>query len=203
MSPAARCGRCYLRVERCLCASVPRVAARTPVVILRHRMERHKPSNSARLAALALPACTIVDYGMGDAIDEAVIAAPGTWLLWPDGPAAGEAASARAIDRLLVLDGSWSQTRRMLQRVPALRRLPRLSLPAPANPPARLRRQRLAEGMATIEAIARVLELIEGPATAAPLDALYAELVSRSLPLTGGRAAGPPRSTASRPRRTS
>jgi DTW domain-containing protein len=180
-----RCHACRLRADRCLCALIPRIETRTPIVILRHRMERFKPSNTARLAALALPGCTIVDYGMG-AATESAIAAPGTWLLWPDGP---PATAPPPVERLLVLDGSWPQARRMVQRIPALRGLPRLSLPPPSRPPERLRRQRLAEGMATIEAIARALELLEGPAPAQALDRLYAEFVSRSLPLSGGRAA--------------
>ena len=48
-----RCPRCLL--ARCLCASLPRVEARTRIVLVRHLNERYRSSNTARLAALALP----------------------------------------------------------------------------------------------------------------------------------------------------
>jgi DTW domain-containing protein YfiP len=81
---------------------------------------------------------------------------------------------------LLVLDGSWPQARRMAQRIPALRGLPRLALPAPATRVERMRTPPRADGLATLEAIARALELLEGPEIARPLDALFAEVVRRA-----------------------
>jgi DTW domain-containing protein YfiP len=170
----ARCGLC--RLADCLCALVPRVETRTRVLIVRHVLERRKPSNSARLAALALPACTIVDYPPAPALDD-----PGAVLLYPD----GGGAAPPGVSTLVVLDGSWPQTRRMAQRIPALRRLPRLSLPAPPAPVERMRRPPRPGHLATLEAIARALELLEGPEVARPLDDLFAEAVFRSRALNG------------------
>jgi DTW domain-containing protein len=168
-----RCPRCLLAVARCVCAEIPTVATRTRVLIVRHMMERHKPSNTARLAALAIPTCEVVDYGL--AAGAPLAFEPGAWLLYPG----GETGTGAAPRQLVVLDGSWPQTRRMAQRIPALRGLPRLSFPTrPAVE--RMRRAPLPEGMATLEAIARALEVLEGPEVARPLDALFAEVVRRS-----------------------
>jgi DTW domain-containing protein YfiP len=169
-----RCATCRLAVARCVCALVPRVETRTRITIVRHVIERWKPSNTARLAALALPSCEIVEHGArGGAPPD--LAGPDTWLLFP-GAAAPPPGRPR---RLVVLDGSWPQARRMAQRIPSLRALPRLSLPAPASPPARMRRAADAARLATLEAIARALDLLEGGEVARPLDALLAEVVRR------------------------
>jgi len=156
------------------------VAHRTPVVVLRHWNETGKNSNTARIAALALAHCSVHDLGRDLAPEHtARLATPGTWLLYPDGPprtAPPEPPPAR----LLVLDGSWQQARRMRQRLAGLRGLPVLSLPPPATPVERLRRPPRAGQLATIEAIAAALELLEGSAPAEALRELYALHVARS-----------------------
>lgn len=176
-----RCPRCCLRTTVCLCSAVPTVLARTRVVVLRHAAERHRPSNSARWAALALPNSQVIEYGApGEPFDDSLVRAPGTWLLYP-GPMYGDTGTPPPRpDTLLVLDGSWSQTRRMAQRIAGLAALPRLVLP-PAPPRRRLRKPPPG-GLATLEAIARALETLEGAAIGAPLDALYDEAVRRSNP---------------------
>ncbi len=72
----------------------------------------------------------------------------------------------------------------MLQRIPSLRELPRLSLPAP---PARerLRAPTVAGGMSTLEAMARALELLGDAGAAARLDAVMAGAVARQRRLRG------------------
>jgi DTW domain-containing protein len=173
-----RCRRCLLPGPGCVCALIPEVRTRTRILIIRHVLERWKPSNTARLAALALPACSIVDHGGAEraltGIDDDDASA---WLLYPGAAPSRPPGAPRT---LVVLDGSWPQTRRMAQRLAALRGLPRLSLPPPSAGLDRLRRPPLAAGMATIEALARALELLEGPEVARPLDALFAEVVRRS-----------------------
>jgi DTW domain-containing protein YfiP len=143
-------------------------------VILRHPAERTKTGNTGRLASLALPNSELIEYGT-----QLRSLSPDAWLLYPDAPRSPEGAPAE----LVVLDGSWSQARHMLQRTPELRRLPRFSLDAPLRSRAnRLRRAPSPDRVSTLEAIARALELLEGPALAAPLEALYDEVVKRSVP---------------------
>jgi DTW domain-containing protein YfiP len=137
------------------------VVTATELVIVRHELERWKNSNTARLAAMALPRARLIDHpGPTPALPE------GTWLLYPGPEAAPPIAPPRC---LVVLDGSWGQTRRMTQRLPWLRGLPRLSLPAPVDKLPRLRAQRLEDGMSTLEAILRAVALLEGQAMADPL----------------------------------
>ncbi|HEY0463471.1 MAG TPA: tRNA-uridine aminocarboxypropyltransferase [Polyangiaceae bacterium] len=183
---SGHCHRCLLQLEICVCSVLPSVAARTEIILIRHITERLLTSNTGRFAALALSKSRILAYGGGDAFDATPLSAPKTALLYCSGP-------PRPLpfipERLIVLDGSFRQARRMYKRVPELRDLPEFSLPAPPVTPTRLRRPTQPEGMSTIEAIAAALSALEGPALAAPLWALHAELVSRADQLRGRRRA--------------
>ncbi|RMH44896.1 MAG: DTW domain-containing protein [Deltaproteobacteria bacterium] len=174
-----RCPRCYLPAQRCICSDIPRVATRTRVVVIRHALERHKPSNTGRLVAYALENSELVDYGGTAAGTWRFAARSGDAVLFPARPPQSEP-PAPPPRRLIVVDGTWQQARRMVQRIDALRRLPALSLPPPAVDPPRLRRPPAPGRLATLEAVARALAWLEGDDVAAPLDALYALFVARS-----------------------
>ncbi len=179
---SGHCPRCLLALEICVCSVLPCVEARTEIVLIRHITEQLLTSNTGRFAALALPKSRILAYGGGDTFDATPLCAPGSVLLYCSGP-------ARPLpfvpERLIVLDGSFRQARRMYKRVPELRDLPEFSLPAARVIPTRLRRPTQPEGMSTIEAIAAALSELEGPELAAPLWALHAELVRRADRMRG------------------
>jgi DTW domain-containing protein len=181
---AGRCPRCYLPDRLCLCAQVPRLDTRTEFLVIRHNKEKEKSTNTARLAALALTRCQVLTYGApGQAFDASVLEGPDTWLLFPGTqPPAPDAPPPR---RLVVLDGSWGQARRMLQRVPELRRLPGLSLPPPPPATRRLRRPPHPEGMSTLEAMAGAVALLEGEELARRLYALHELMIDRVLESRG------------------
>jgi DTW domain-containing protein YfiP len=83
--------------------------------------------------------------------------------------------------RLVVPDGSWRQARRIIARFPEVQQLPRFSLPPPEATQRRMRRPPLAEGMSTIEAVARALAVLEGEHVAVELEKLYTLHVERQL----------------------
>ena len=178
-----RCPRCYLLP--CLCGEVPALQPRLEVVVIRHFLEALKGTNSARWAMLALPNAQVHEWGLLDSplkVDELV--APDTWVLFP----MAEATPAPAVPpkRLLVMDGSWTQARRMFQRIPALRGLPKLSLPPPPMRP-RLRSEHLENGMSTMEAIAAAYEFAGEPHVAGALVKLYLAAVDRAQRIRGRR----------------
>jgi DTW domain-containing protein YfiP len=177
------CPRCVLQLPVCVCAEIPRVNSATEIVLIRHVTELLLTSNTGRFAALALPNSRLLSYGGGTEFDVAPLLEPATALLYCSGPTARPLTFTPK--RLIVLDGSFRQARRMYKRVPELRDLPELTLPAPALTPTRLRRPTLPEGMSTLEAVAAALSLLEGPERAAPLWALHAELVRRADRMRG------------------
>lgn len=178
-----RCARCFLPPPLCLCPDAPRLAVRTRLLVVRHHKEALKTTNTARLACLALEGSRMAGYGTPNVpFDPAPLTEPGTWLLFPDG---GTPAGGRPPPRqLVVLDGTWAQARRMVQRVPELRGLPRLALPPPP-PRTRLRTPPHPDGMSTLEAIAQAYRVLEGEHVAAPLEALHDLFVERVLTLRG------------------
>jgi len=170
-----RCPRCLFQRRVCLCASIPAIANRTRVVIVRHHLERHRSSNSGRLASLALANCEIVEHG-GAAGPAKLPALDGAVLVYPLGDPAVPAPPPRQI---VVLDATWSQARRMYRKLDALRGLPIWHLPTTAMP-ARLRAAPATGFVSTIEAIAIALRLLEGDAVATPLDELFQLAVDRA-----------------------
>jgi DTW domain-containing protein YfiP len=199
-----RCPRCAFPPDACICAEIPLLASRARVVVIRHAAERVRTTSTVRWAALALDRCEVLDHGVrGAPLDLSRIPLRGAAVLFPSpgGPAARRPSGPPAIgipagdppaappavlpdpapDALVVLDGSWAQARRMLQRIPPLRSLPRLSLPV--RDAARLRRPTVAGGMSTLEAIAGALELLGDVEAARGLEALHRLAVARSLRL--------------------
>ncbi len=171
-----RCQSCRLHQRGCICALVERLGNRTPIFVLRHRAEQNRSSNSVRLAALALERLTLVDYGgIGDVLDLDALVAEGTALVFPG----GQATLPNPPARLLLLDGTWGQCRRMLQRHPRLAALPRLSVES--TPRVRFRRA-APGGVSTLEAIAAALASVGEPEHREPLLRLYDAAVARSRP---------------------
>lgn len=158
---AGRCPECRLRLEYCLCAEVPTIdpGRDFEIVVVRHAIEGLKSSNTARIAALALPCVRIVEYGgKGNPIDaDSLVAGANSCLMYPT----TDVATPPLANRLIVLDGNWTQARRMLLRMTPLHALPRLSVAAPpSNPIHRTRQTRDPTRMSTIEAIAGALDAL-------------------------------------------
>jgi DTW domain-containing protein YfiP len=175
-----------LRIEVCVCSILPRIESRTEVVLIRHLTELGLTSNTGRFAALSLVNSRVLDYGGGAEFESAGLARPGTALLYCSGR---PRPLSFVPERLIVLDGSFRQTRRMYKRLAPLRELPELTLSAPESTPTRLRRPTLTGGMSTIEAIAAALSLLEGPELALPLWVLHAELIRRADRMRGRKRA--------------
>jgi DTW domain-containing protein YfiP len=180
----ARCPRCRFPDGFCLCPEIPRVEAPFRVVVVRHASERERLSNTARWATLALGGAELLEHGLpGPALEERALVTPGAVALFPS-PRAADAVPGAPPPVLVVPDGTWTQARRMMQRIPSLRQLPRLSLPAP---PAglRLRRPPRASGMSTLEAIACALAAYGAREACERLLALHDAGVERVLRLKG------------------
>ena len=182
----SHCPRCYQRREICICPILPTVTTRTEILILRHIWEAERPSNTGRLAALAMPNSRIIPCGGGaragiSPIDDEFLRVPGTWLLWPDGTGTqSNVSELKPPARVVVIDATWSQARRLYRSMPVLQALPRLVLPAPIRCRDRLREQHRSDGMSTLEAVAAAVAKLEGVETARPLEILYDELVRRT-----------------------
>jgi DTW domain-containing protein len=173
------CPRCLYQTHVCLCAAIPRLDNATRVVIVRHHLEKHRSSNTGRLAHMSLANSEIVDHGGVDG-PASLPSLEGAYLLYPLGEPTLTIPQPRP-KQLFVLDATWSQARRMYRKLAAVRGLPVLHVPYDATREvARLRTAPAAGMVSTLEAIARALRLLDGDAIATPLERLYDLAVERA-----------------------
>lgn len=169
------CPRCALPLRTCLCALVRPVANATELLILQHPAEAGQAKNTARLLHRCLQRS---ELRVGERFAPADLAPllDGALLLYPEAPGAAPAPPSSARPRrLLVLDATWRQSRRMLALNPLLQALPRLSWAAPPAPRyAALRRAERPGQLSTLEAAALGLAELDGAAEPyAPLWAAF------------------------------
>lgn len=178
-----------MHTSLCLCALLPRLALRTRVALIIHRNELRKPTNTGRLAIDCLENSERHVRGERDSDSIALTTDPQyrTVLLFP----AEDAVSLESLvgcdlpTRLVVPDGNWRQAGKMRKRVPGLSELVCARLPPGAPTTYRLRHETHDEGLATMEAIARALGVLEGASVEAELMRVFTTMVERTLWLRG------------------
>ena len=149
------------------------------MLVLQHAAEVHHAKGSARLLTLSLTDCSC---RVGERFDPLHLPAgslDGTALLYPAAPGraaeAGASASSAAIQRLVVLDGTWRQSRSLLRQNPWLLQLPRFTLASPPPSLYRIRQPHLPEQRSTLEATCLALGTLESrPAHYEPLVQAFA-----------------------------
>jgi DTW domain-containing protein YfiP len=205
-SPASFCVHCRFHQEICLCHHVRRVDPDLRLIVVLHIDEVRKTSNTGRLAKLVVPDCRIAVHGptAGPRVDLSELAEthdatgrPWRTLLFYPGmgaePLTPELAAtlrapmddgARPRLRLVVPDGTWSQARRLVKRLPELSSLPRVILPVTEASVSRADiRPRTnhdnAQRVSTCEAIATAVGMLGSPEAEAALLAVYDQAALR------------------------
>ena len=183
----ARCATCRMHATLCICALVPRLRTRTRLTLLVHYREARKPSNTGQLAARCLDRSSIEIFGQpGRLIEPPVVHDEVPLLMFPDDdalPISRYAASDRPI-ALFVPDGNWTQARKVRRRGPGFAEIPCVTLPDTGPTEYRLRAEPRTGGLATLEAIARALRILEGdagPEIEAAMLAVFRVMVERTL----------------------
>lgn len=183
-----RCLRCRMHGSLCICALIPRVETRTRLLLVLHRREERKTTNTGRLGTLCLPNSETVVRGHEHRPSNPLVLPPGTQpvLLFPAedaGPIAPFARSERPVT-LIVPDGTWRQASKVRGRVPGLRDVPCVTLPPGKPSHYHLRVDAHEHGLATLEAIARALGILEGergPEVQRELEDVLRAMVERTL----------------------
>ena len=155
------------------------MSSTTALLVLQHPLEVRNAKNSARLLHLCLPGSQLA---VGEAFDPDELSSLLTdggrtpVLLYPD--TAGDASLGMAppppLDpalladpfrlrlRLVVLDGTWRKSRKLLYVNPLLQRLPRLALHDVPSSTYLIRKAHAPHQLSTLEAVAHALGQIEG-----------------------------------------
>jgi DTW domain-containing protein len=161
------------------------------VVVVMHKRESTKTSNTGRLAVAALERASLHVRGTTFPMPAPLLPPGKVLALFPDegarvlGPHDRGSASA-----LIVPDGNWSQARRILKREPFAREAEVVRLPP--GPPSRyaVRRTPHEGTVCTFEAIVRALSILEGPEVEESLTPLLERFVGRALVARGRHGGG-------------
>ena len=185
-----------MRREICICDHISAcrqsLETETRIVIVMHHRELCRTTNTARLAQLALKDCEIRVRGLRDeplVMDGVIDPNRHTLLLYPSADAEELTPDLiESIERpvtLIVPDGTWGQAAKVAKREACLRAIPHVKLPADRASQYELRRSSKPNGLATFEAIAQALGLLESPLIQARLEELFKVMVSRTLKSRG------------------
>lgn len=171
-----RCPDCGRPLRTCLCDLVVPTPNRVGVLVLQHPLEVAQAKGSARLLQRSLARCQLSTGELfpADTLHDR-LAADGrrSLLLYPDTPdiptlSRAEAAVDNLLStgpetlRLVVLDGTWRKSLKMLHLNPLLMALPRLALQDLPPPRYRaMRRARRADQLSTLEAVCSALAQLE------------------------------------------
>jgi DTW domain-containing protein YfiP len=160
-------------------------------VLVIHRAEDRKPTNTGRLAATAMPNSEIIVRGRAEEPADSIALSGATrpLFLFPheDAVPLESVATMPGDDRpvtLIVPDGNWRQASKVRNRIPGMRDVPCVSLPAAAPSVYRLRAEAHPFGLATVEAIGRCLRVLEGdrgPEVEEALLHVFRAMVERTL----------------------
>ena len=171
-----------------MCALLPRLELKTKISLVIHHRELSRSSNTGLLALRALVNSAVRIRGEGrETLDLKDLLSPEyrTLLFYPSDDAVELdrqlVEQERKPIQLIVPDGTWRQARKIHSRHPELRDVPRVKISTPNHSTFQLRAQSRPEGMATLQAIAYGLGVIEGDWVAAQLMQLYRARIDRTL----------------------
>lgn len=211
--PRPRCPRCHRALRTCVCALARPVAHQVEVLILMHPMEVHEAKGTGHLLHLCLPRSRVM---VGEEFDIAELEAAlhGSWASWADTDSAPRhslllypdtaeqdaalglaAASPLPLPwpqpperlRLVVIDGTWRKSRKMLYLNPALQALPRLPLLDVEDSGYAIRKAHLPGQLSSFEAAAQALAQLHNwsadGAANATLHEVFRQFVAQQLQL--------------------
>jgi DTW domain-containing protein YfiP len=173
----ATCATCLRPQSTCICAWVAPLDTRAEVLILQHPLEVSSAKGSARLLHLSLPGSAMLTGEVFDPRQLSGLLHDGgrmPLLLYPDAVERADAIvpppppldpailMAPSALRLVVLDGTWRKSRKMLYLNPLLHSLPRLALQDMPPSRYRIRKAHAADQLSTLEAACYALMRIEG-----------------------------------------
>ena len=196
MSQRTVCAQCLRPARACLCPCVQHVASRVQLLVLQHPLEVGHAKNTARLLHLCVPGSRLE---VGEVFDAAELH---TWLhapwphqaqdavvrpllLYPSTPPDPQLPVVQPPElppawlqqpellRLVVIDGTWRKSRKMLFLNPALQRLPRLPLRDVPQGRYAIRKAHAPGQLSSFEAAALALAQLQGwDANTAPWQSL-------------------------------
>lgn len=182
------CPECFLNRQLCICHVFPLLNLKTRICLVIHAKELKRTTNTGRLAIKSLVNSEMrVRGATKESLDlsDLITSNYRTLLFYPSDDAAElnkelVAQDSRPI-QLIVPDGNWRQASKVHYRHHELKDIPRVMIKTPNTSKLHLRAENTLEGMATLQAIAHALGVIEGDSVKQALLDLYNAKLERTL----------------------
>lgn len=182
------CEGCSLHRTLCICEFIPSLELKTKLTLIVHVKELKRTTNTGTLAVKALlNSQALVRGRMHEPLDLSSLLDPRyrPVLLYPADDAVELNSDFVKLSplpiHLIVPDGNWRQASKVHYRHAEIRDIPRVKIKSPKDETRRLRAEPTPEGMATLQAIAYALGVIEGESAQIPLLQLYKLKLERTL----------------------
>lgn len=182
--PREVCRRCRRPKRVCVCDRLTQIPSRTRVVFIQHPLEARVGISTCRMAHLSLPNSELHIALQAEDIPAlaARLAQPDTALLFPADDATDVEKLVTPPKTLVVVDGTWSNAKKLFERSPLLKALPRIGFVPRAPGNYRIRKEPAEHCLSTIEAVAQVLEKLEtAPGRFTPMLGAFDSMVDRQL----------------------
>lgn len=187
--PARRsqCPRCTRPLAACICRWIAPLESGVHLLILQHPMETANAKGSARLLHLSAAGSVLLhgERFEPDQLRGQLYAGGRTpLLLYPDTPDMPATPLVPALLaepaalRLVILDGTWRKSRKMLHQNPLLQSLARLALRQMPASHYLIRKAHAPDQLSTLEAGCHALAQLDPGATAQPLLATFDAFVA-------------------------
>ena len=186
-----RCSTCYLPPDGCICAYTPTMHTLAQFWLLIHPDEYRKPTNTARLIGACMPHTRFFPWYRTAPPAEFIALLTDRrfmpYLLIPQGDVTlFERLRERPwlparVPAFVLLDGTWSQATKMLHRSPYLQGIPRMAIQPRAPSTYRLRCQRYAQHLSTVEVAIALLEQLEEATASSILHAYFRVFAERCM----------------------
>lgn len=162
------CQECFLHKDRCICSETPLLTLKTRVTLIIHAKELKRTTNTGRLALKALTNSEMRVRGLDHSpldLSDLISSEFRTLLFYPSDDAV-ELNEALIKEsplpvHLIVPDGNWRQASKVHYRHPELDSVQRVKISSPNIAPFHMRAENSESGMATLEAIAHAMGIIE------------------------------------------
>jgi DTW domain-containing protein YfiP len=174
--------------ERCICEFIPFLNIKTKIALIVHAKELKRTTTTGRLALLALPNSEMIIRGQNKTpTDLSKLLSPEyrTLVFYPSDDAIELTTEYvnefRLPIQLIVPDGNWRQASKVHYRHSELAHVPRVMISTPNLSKDHLRAENTEHGMATIQAIAMALGIVEGKEVGERLMNLYLKKLEQTL----------------------
>lgn len=182
------CQVCFLKPQLCICDLIPKLDLKTKISLIIHAKELKRTTNTGRLAMHALKNSEMYVRGLIHQplnLTGLLNTEYETFLFYPSDEAIQlDQDFVKKYSKpiqLIVPDGNWRQASKVHHRHPELKDIKRVMIGTKNISTLHMRAEIKEEGMATLQAIAFALGIIEGQAVKDQLLNLYDAKLRRTL----------------------